>query len=95
MPDDAQFQVREGEQPFLHDLACLLAAPTQAWTRRDGSIEPGGGAQGIYVGDTRIVSPMGELLGTAAGVETIVLADVDAAEVAATRDHFRFLPDRR
>jgi predicted amidohydrolase len=48
-----------------------------------------------HVGDTRIVSPMGELLATAAGGETIVLADVDAAEVAATRDRFRFLPDRR
>ena len=48
-----------------------------------------------HVGDSRIVSPMGELLATAAGVETIVLADVDAAEVAATRDKLRFLPDRR
>ena len=48
-----------------------------------------------HVGDSRIVSPMGELLATAAGVETIVLADVDAAEVAATRDRLRFLPDRR
>jgi len=48
-----------------------------------------------HVGDSRIVSPMGELLATAAGVETIVLADVDAAEVAATRDRFRFLADRR
>jgi hypothetical protein len=28
-------------------------------------------------------------------VETIVLADVDASEVAATRDRLRFLPDRR
>jgi predicted amidohydrolase len=48
-----------------------------------------------HVGDTRIVSPMGELLATAAGGETIVLADVDAGEVATTRDRFRFLPDRR
>jgi predicted amidohydrolase len=48
-----------------------------------------------HVGDTRIVSPMGELLATAAGVETIVLADVDAAEVTATRDRLRFLADRR
>jgi omega-amidase len=48
-----------------------------------------------HVGDTRIVSPMGELLATAAEVETIVLADVDAAEVAATRDRLRFLADRR
>jgi predicted amidohydrolase len=48
-----------------------------------------------HVGDTRIVSPMGELLATAAGGETIVLADVDAAEVTATRERLRFLPDRR
>jgi predicted amidohydrolase len=48
-----------------------------------------------HAGDSRIVSPMGELLATAAGVETVVLADVDPAEVAATRDRLRFLPDRR
>jgi omega-amidase len=48
-----------------------------------------------HAGDSRIVSPMGELLATASGVETIVLADVDPAEVAATRDRFRFLADRR
>jgi predicted amidohydrolase len=48
-----------------------------------------------HAGDSRIVSPMGELLATAAGVETIVLADVDASEVEATRDRLRFLPDRR
>jgi predicted amidohydrolase len=48
-----------------------------------------------HVGDSRIVSPMGELLATASGVETLLLADVDPAEVAATRDRLRFLPDRR
>jgi predicted amidohydrolase len=48
-----------------------------------------------HAGDSRIVSPMGELLATAAGVETLVLADVDPAEVAATRDRFQFLKDRR
>jgi predicted amidohydrolase len=48
-----------------------------------------------HAGDTRVVSPMGELLATASGVETIVLADVDATEVAATRDRLRFLADRR
>ncbi|HEX2073065.1 MAG TPA: nitrilase-related carbon-nitrogen hydrolase [Geodermatophilus sp.] len=48
-----------------------------------------------HAGDSRIVSPMGELLATAAGTETLVLADVDPAEVAATRDRFRFLADRR
>jgi predicted amidohydrolase len=48
-----------------------------------------------HLGDSRIVSPMGELLASAAGVETIVLADVDPAEVTATRERLRFLPDRR
>ena len=48
-----------------------------------------------HAGDSRIVSPMGELLATAAGVETVVLADVDPTEVAATRDRLRFIPDRR
>jgi predicted amidohydrolase len=48
-----------------------------------------------HVGDSRIVSPMGELLATASGVETIVLADVDAAEVTGTRERLEFLPDRR
>jgi glycogen debranching enzyme len=55
MPDDPHDLSREGEQPFLHDLVCLLAAPMQAWTTDDGSIAPGAGAQGVYVGDTRIV----------------------------------------
>ncbi len=56
----------------------------------------GTGGDGIeHAGDSRIVSPMGELLATAAAVETIVLADVDAAEVRATRDRLRFLADRR
>ena len=48
-----------------------------------------------HAGDSRIVSPMGELLATAAAVETVVLADVDPAEVSATRDRLRFLADRR
>ena len=48
-----------------------------------------------HAGDSRIVDPMGELLATASGVETLVIADVDPAVVAATRDRLRFLPDRR
>ena len=55
MPDDARDHVRSAGQPFLHDLACLLAAPMQAWTTLDGSIGSAAGAQGVYLGDTRIV----------------------------------------
>jgi predicted amidohydrolase len=48
-----------------------------------------------HAGDSRIVDPTGELLATAAGVETIVLADVDAGRVAAARERFHWLADRR
>ena len=48
-----------------------------------------------HVGDSLIVSPMGELLATASGAETVVLAEVDPAEVSSTRNRLRFLPDRR
>ena len=48
-----------------------------------------------HAGDSRIVSPMGELLATASAVETIVLADVDPAEVTKTRDRLSFIPERR
>jgi predicted amidohydrolase len=48
-----------------------------------------------HAGDSRIVDPMGEVLASASGTETLVIADVDAAEVAATRDRLRFLADRR
>jgi predicted amidohydrolase len=48
-----------------------------------------------HAGDSRIVSPMGELLATASGVETVVVADVDAAEVTAVRERLPFLADRR
>ncbi|MGY1681282.1 nitrilase-related carbon-nitrogen hydrolase [Geodermatophilus sp. SYSU D01176] len=48
-----------------------------------------------HTGDSRIVNPMGELLATAAGVETVLVADVDPAEVTATRERLQFLADRR
>ncbi|MFE5775247.1 glycogen debranching N-terminal domain-containing protein [Brachybacterium sp. NPDC056505] len=55
-PQSAARQV-EGHQPFLHDLAVVLRAPLQAWSAPDGTIT-GVGAQGIYLGDTRVVSDL-------------------------------------
>ena len=61
-----------------------------------GGVAEQGGTGGLpYSGDSRIVDPLGELLATGARGETILLADVSAEHVAATRDRFRFLPDRR
>jgi predicted amidohydrolase len=53
----------------------------------------GGGLE--YAGDSRIVDPTGELLATAAGDETTLYGMIDPARVAAVRDRFRFLDDRR
>jgi predicted amidohydrolase len=47
------------------------------------------------VGDSRVVDPLGEMLATGAVGETVLLADVDPAHVAATRRRFGFLDDRR
>jgi len=51
-------------QPFLHDLVVAVAAPTTAVADSDGQIRQdggpgpagGGGAQGLYDGDTRVLS---------------------------------------
>ena len=46
-------------QPFLHDLVCVLAAPTQVWSAADGEVGSGGtavGVQGVLHADIRILS---------------------------------------
>ncbi|MDQ1520406.1 MAG: hypothetical protein QOI55_1479 [Actinomycetota bacterium] len=55
----------------------------------------GSGGNLDYVGDSCIVDPLGEVLASAAEVETVLVADVDSARVAATRAKFPFLNDRR
>jgi predicted amidohydrolase len=61
-----------------------------------GGVAERGGTGGLaYSGDSRIIDPLGELLATGAKGETILFADVTAEQVAAVRDRFRFLPDRR
>ena len=55
----------------------------------------GTGGELDYSGDSAIIDPLGEILATGAGGETILFADIDTDHVASTRDHFRFLQDRR
>jgi predicted amidohydrolase len=55
----------------------------------------GEGGQLRYVGDSRIVDPLGEVLVSAAGTETILLADLDPQVVRDVRERLQFLPDRR
>ena len=69
------------------------AIENQAYVVGVNRVGHGGGID--YVGDSRIVDPLGELLATASGGESMLLADVSAATVRRTREHFPFLQDRR
>ena len=44
-----------GQQPWLHDLTLVLAAPTQVWSDADGQVRPGG-VQGLLHGDRRLLA---------------------------------------
>jgi omega-amidase len=48
-----------------------------------------------YSGDSRIIDPLGEVVASAAYVETTLTADVDPAVVSDVRTRFPFLVDRR
>lgn len=48
---------RSLHQPFVHDLAGVFHAPVQWWSAVDGSLE-GEGTEGIYCGDTRVLSAL-------------------------------------
>ncbi len=69
------------------------AIENQAYVIGVNRVGEGGGI--TYVGDSRIVDPLGELLATAAGTEATLVAEVDPAMVARVRQRFPFLQDRR
>jgi predicted amidohydrolase len=69
------------------------AIENQAYVVGVNRVGSGGGLD--YSGDSAIIDPLGEVLATGASVETVLIADLDPDHVAATRDHFRFLQDRR
>jgi predicted amidohydrolase len=55
----------------------------------------GEGGKLAYIGDSRIIDPLGEVLASGAGTEALLVAEVDPAVVAAAREKFRFGQDRR
>lgn len=55
----------------------------------------GRGGELDYSGDSAIIDPLGEVLAGGSRAETVLLADIDTGHVAGTRDHFRFMQDRR
>jgi predicted amidohydrolase len=75
-------------------LLVARAIENQAYVVGVNRVGEGGGVR--YVGDSLVVSPWGEILADGAGgEEAVLLADVDPAVVAATRERFPFLRDRR
>ena len=93
---DAYFVVANWPAKRRVHWSALLRAraiENQAYVVGVNRVGTGGGLD--YSGDSAIIDPLGEVLATGAGVETMLLADLDAAHVDATRGHFRFLQDRR
>lgn len=69
------------------------AIENQAYVVGVNRVGTGGGLE--YAGDSCIVDPMGEVLVSAASVETVLTADIDPALVAKVRADLPFIADRR
>ncbi|MDA8297205.1 MAG: carbon-nitrogen family hydrolase [Actinomycetota bacterium] len=80
-------------QDHFRALAVARAIENQAYVLATNRVGSGGGID--YAGGTIAVDPFGEVLAEAGSVEETLIVDVDPARVAAVRDRYRFLADRR
>ncbi len=69
------------------------AIENQAYVVGVNRVGVGGGLE--YAGDSAVIDPLGEVLVSAASVETVLTVDVDPAVVAKVRAELPFLADRR
>jgi omega-amidase len=83
------------EKRRAHWIALLQARAIENQAYVVGVNRVGEGDKLSYSGDSRIVDPLGELLATASYTESILIADLSTDRVEQTRQHFRFLQDRR
>lgn len=74
-------------------LLTSRAIENQAYVIGCNRIGDGGNLH--YVGDSRIIDPLGIVLADAASEAAIIYADVDAENVRSVREKFPFLQDRR
>ena len=83
------------ESRRAHWLALLTsrAIENQAYVIGCNRIGVGGNLH--YVGDSRIIDPLGTVLADAASESAIIYADIDAETVRYVREKFPFLQDRR
>ena len=83
----------ESRRTHWQSLLVARAIENQAYVVGVNRVGEGGKLN--YVGDSRIIDPLGELLATGAGTEALLVAEVKPERVAEVRNRFRFLPDRR
>jgi predicted amidohydrolase len=83
----------ESRREHWRALLVARAIENQAYVVGANRVGTGGGLD--YVGDSRIVDPLGEVLAEATGEEAVLIADVDPARVTEVRTKFPFLADRR
>jgi predicted amidohydrolase len=83
----------ESRREHWRALLVARAIENQAYVVGANRVGNGGGLD--YVGDSRIVDPLGEVLAEATGGEAVLIADVDPARVIEVRKKFPFLADRR
>lgn len=78
-----------------HWMALLRARAIENQCYVVGCNRVGDGGKLHYSGDSMIIDPLGNVLAHADDSESIIYADVDAAEVARVRNQFPFMQDRR
>lgn len=83
----------ESRRSHWQALLRSRAIENQAYVLGVNRVGEGGGL--AYSGDSMLVDPMGEVLVSGSRTESVLIADVDPAEVARVRDRFPFLRDRR
>lgn len=79
----------------LHWQTLLHARAIENQAYVVGCNRVGEGDGQAYVGDTRVIDPLGEILAAASSQPTMLLADIDALMVKDVRTRFPFLVDRR
>ena len=83
----------EARRQHWQTLLRARAIENQAYVVGVNRVGEGNGLR--YQGDSAILDPMGEALASAAGQETLLLANLDPAEVLRVRKKLPFLADRR
>ena len=79
----------------LHWTTLLQARAIENQAFVVGINRTGTGGELEYAGDSRVIDPWGEIVASAAGQETMLLARVDTEVVADARTRFPVLADRR